>query len=379
MTKLTETTASALNPGKTIRDHRFKGLMAIGRKGATTYAYQTDLRRNGRFVRTIRVTLGKSTEMSLKEARTAAAKAQEKIRSGIDPNAEATNAKELSLIGVIEDHVRERDLAERTVQDYLRHWTNKKLNTLYPLRNMHPADVTRDDVRALKARLMKRGSTMCGGSLRILRLTLTHAMRLDQSMKENPCAFVVIPATPNRETEPVDLTDFSERVVKLSPMWRTLWTLSLLTAARRASLLAMRRDDVDVENRTIRLVHVKTMRKGATLPIGERMAVMLSIYLSEPSASEWLWPGRINGKPMTNVRLRTFPYATHQLRHNWTSLATAAGVPFMEQRMLMTHALPGMGQVYTDPNALVEHLRQYAQAIEELVFEDSPHIFEHND
>jgi hypothetical protein len=51
----------------------------------------------------------------------------------------------------------------------------------------------------------------------------------------------------------------------------------------------------------------------------------------------------------------------------------------MEQRMLMTHALPGMGQVYTDPNALVEHLRQYAQAIEELVFEDSPHIFEHKD
>ena len=85
-TALTETAVSKLEPGKTICDHRFKGLMAIGRKSYTTYAYQTDLRRNGRFVRTVRVTLGRSTDMTIKE---------EKIRSGVDPNAEATSAKEL--------------------------------------------------------------------------------------------------------------------------------------------------------------------------------------------------------------------------------------------------------------------------------------------
>lgn len=166
MTKLTETSASQLKPGKTIRDHRFRGLMAIGRKSYTTYAYQSDLRRNGRFVRSVRVTLGKSTEMSLKEARIAAAKAQEKIRAGVDPNAAARSAKDLTLLSVIQDHVKERDLSERTVQDYRRHFEDRKLNTLHPLRNMHPADVTRDDVRSLKARLMKRGGAMCGGARR---------------------------------------------------------------------------------------------------------------------------------------------------------------------------------------------------------------------
>lgn len=78
MTKLTETTAANLSPGKILRDSRFKGLIAIGRKGSTTWAYQTDLRRNGRFVRTVRVTLGKQGDMTLKEARGAAARLRRK-------------------------------------------------------------------------------------------------------------------------------------------------------------------------------------------------------------------------------------------------------------------------------------------------------------
>lgn len=141
-------------------------------------------------------------------------------------------------------------------------------------------------------------------------------------------------------------------------------------------MLAMRREDVDCDNCTITLTHVKTMKKGATLPIGPRLADTLYKYLQEPAPNGWLWPGRVDDRPMTNLYLRTFPYATHQLRHNWTTLATAAGVPFMEQRMLMTHALPGMGQVYTDPNALVEHLRQYAEGVEQLVAEKAPPLFQ---
>ena len=68
-----------------------------------------------------------------------AAKAQEQIRSGIDPNSKSAGAKHLTCLDVIEDHLNERDLSEQTDWDYRRHWTNKKFNTLYPLRNMHPA------------------------------------------------------------------------------------------------------------------------------------------------------------------------------------------------------------------------------------------------
>ena len=57
------------------------------------------------------------------------------------------------------------------------------------------------------------------------------------------------------------------------------------------------------------------------------------------------------------------------------TLATRAAVPFMEQRMLMTHAVPGIAQVYTHPETLVEHLRQYAEAIELLVATEAPNLF----
>lgn len=256
------------------------------------------------------------------------------------------------MIDVIEDHIRERAPTEYTAKDYRKHWTNKRCNTLYPMRNMHPRDITRDDVRALKARLNKRGKTMCAGVLRVLRVTLSHAMRMDEGMKENPCHFIVIPSNPKREPPLVDLDDFATRVVDLQAMWRTLWTMSLLTAARASSIKAMRRDDVDLDNRTIRLTHVKTQKKGATLPIGPRLAELFERYLGEPSASEWLWPGNLVSKPLSNVWYRRFGYGTHQLRHNWTTLATKAGVPFMEQRLLMTHAVPGIGQIYTHPEAL---------------------------
>lgn len=135
------------------------------------------------------------------------------------------------------------------------------------------------------------------------------------------------------------------------------------------------RYDVDVDKRTITLAHLKTRRQGATLPIGEKLAEILQIYLLEPSTNDWLWPGRVENRPLANLRLRRFPFASHQLRRNWATLATEAGVPFMEQRMLMTHALPGMAQVYTDPNALVGHLRQYCDAVEDLVASKAPMMF----
>lgn len=371
--KLTETTATTLESGKMLRDARFRGLIAIGRKGPTTWAYQTDLRRNGRFVRTVRVTLGKQSKMSLKQARMAAAKVQEQIRDGIDPNSKTQSAKNLTLLDVIEDHIKERDLAERTEWDYRRHWTDKKMNTLYPLRNMHPGDITRADCRAIKARLVKRGKTLASGALRVLRLTLNHARRLDEAIKENPAEFLIIPPTPRRIAEPVDLHAFAEGVVTLPFMWRELWITCLLTGARCGSLLAMRRADVDVENRTITLSHVKTMKNGAVLPIGERLAEMLGEYIEWPAADEWLWPG-LKDQPLKGMRRRNWPYGPHQLRHNFAVLATRAGTPFAEQRMLMTHALPGMGQIYTDANALVEHLRQYSEAIEDLVATEEPKI-----
>ncbi len=374
-TKLTETSAAALAPGKIIRDDRVAGLMAIGRRGATTWAVQSDVRRNGTFFRTCRYTIGKQGEVTLKQARVKAVEAKAMMHSGVDPNNQhAKSVKELTLLGCVKDHIAERDLAERTIKEYLQHFEDKKLNTLAGYANVHPAALTRADVRKIKARLIKRGEALASGALRVLRLTMTHAMRLDETIKENPVQFVVVPGTKKRDVNPVDLQAFTPSIVDLPLMHRALWTTALLTGARRTSLLEMRREDVNIDSRVVKLRHVKTMKDGATLPIGDRLAGLLCRYLEEPSASEWLWPGRGDGR-LRDMRFRGWPYGSHQLRHNWTTLATRADVPMMEQRLLMLHTLPGMGQTYTHGGHLVEHLRQYTIAIENLVAGEAPELF----
>ncbi len=46
----------------------------------------------------------------------------------------------------------------------------------------------------------------------------------------------------------------------------------------------------------------------------------------------------------------------------------AAGVPYAESALLLNQKLPGASGGYMHPAMLCEHLRQYAQAYENLVF-----------
>ena len=371
MTVLTEASAAALKPRQILRDKRMPGLMAIGRKStATTWAYQTDLRRNGEFIRTVRVTLGRQDFMTLKQARDKAAEMRALIRKGIDPNQKAVSAEALTLKDVLEDHINQRNLAERTVDEYRKHLRCDKLNTLYPLRNRMAQNITRDDVRDLRKRLVKRSETLCAAALRVLRLTMAHAMRIDESIRDNPVNCVVIPSVPRAKEPAVATASFSEQVVKLPSRTRSLWTACLLTGARPASLLSVHGDDVNLDGRTIRFRHAKRKADGAILPIGDRLAALLEDYIEEPRADERLWPFAQLRRPT-----KSWPFTAKQLRHNFTSLAFRADVPWAEQRMLMLHSLPGIGAIYTHPDALIEHLRQYAKAIEDLVAAEAPTLF----
>ncbi|MEJ0010184.1 MAG: hypothetical protein WDN72_06540 [Alphaproteobacteria bacterium] len=51
------------------RDTQVKGLLVICHKTAKTYAVQGDVRRNGRFIRTVRIKIDRCDRMGLREAR----------------------------------------------------------------------------------------------------------------------------------------------------------------------------------------------------------------------------------------------------------------------------------------------------------------------
>jgi integrase len=136
----------------------------------------------------------------------------------------------------------------------------------------------------------------------------------------------------------------------------------------------VRRDDVDAGGAVLTLTHMKTQDEPMLLPIGRRLAVILSARLAadEPLYSEWLWPspGSRSGH-VAEPREKGLP-SPHEYRHHARTLYIAAGVPYAESALLLGQKLPGASGGYVHADHLVEQLRRYAQALEDLVFAHEP-------
>ena len=61
----------------------------------------------------------------------------------------------------------------------------------------------------------------------------------------------------------------------------------------------------------------------------------------------------------------------HALRHHCRTMLIAAGVPYAESALLLAQRLPGASGGYVHSEHLVEALRPYAQALEDLVLAEA--------
>ena len=146
----------------------------------------------------------------------------------------------------------------------------------------------------------------------------------------------------------------------------------LLTGARRTSILTVRRTDVDLERKVLTFQHMK-IGPPMTFPMGIRLTEMLRKRLVDDEwlGSEWLWPsGRNSSRRTVDPRARShedLPSA-HEYRHVARTLLIAAGAPYAESALLLGQKLPGASGGYVHPEHLVEHLRTFAQKLEDLVY-----------
>ena len=108
-------------------------------------------------------------------------------------------------------------------------------------------------------------------------------------------------------------------------------------------------------------------------PMGNQLTEMLRQRLDEDESlgSEWLWPSETSvlGRTM-DPRARghdNLPSA-HEYRHIARTLFIAAGAPYAESALLLGQKLPGASGGYVHREHLVEHLRPFAQKLEDLVF-----------
>ncbi len=85
-TRLTERAVREMDhPGPAVRDTEVRGLMVLRNRRSKSYALQTDLWRCRARIRTVRMTLGRTDRMTLREARSRAREVLAAISRGEDP------------------------------------------------------------------------------------------------------------------------------------------------------------------------------------------------------------------------------------------------------------------------------------------------------
>lgn len=365
--KLTEARIRELPLGSGIyRDQEVKGLLVICHKTTRSYAVQGDVRRNGRHVRTVRIKIDRCDRIGLREARNRAKALMSQIQSGIDPT-EGPAETGITLEQALQAHLDEKTHRARTVEGYkyhldhyLKHWKKKAI-----------ADISRQMVRDLYAELKKKhGETTAGGVMRTLRAIINTAMRIDETLVGNPVAALHVPGTKRRKVLPLDLGEWWTRVMDLTPVRRDLHVSMLLTGARRSSIQPVKQAEIDFERRVLTFSHMKTSDEPMLFPMGPKLTAILTERLreDEPLNSDWLWPSPTSRSGHIEEPREDDLPSPHEYRHHARTLFIAAGVPYAESALLLGQKLPGASGGYVHQSHLVEHLRQHAEALEELVF-----------
>ncbi len=358
---MTEARVTSLPLGSGIwRDEQVKGLLVICHKTSKTYAAQGDVRRNGRFIRTVRLKIERCDRMGLREARRKAMELMAQIQSGIDPTA-GPESSAITLGDTLEKYIEARKLAPATVVGY-RYHLDKYLKQW---RKRAVADITRAEVRDLFDELKRKsGETTASLVMRTLRALVNEAQRFDDSITSNPVAAIRMPQTNKRSVDELDLPIWREKVEVLNPVRRDLHIFLLFSGLRRRSATPIRRADVDLDKGMVKVRHMKSGRPFI-LPLSKYMCELLSKRMAEdaPLNSPWLWPSPTSKSGHVEEPREDGLPSPHAYRHLWRTYSIAAGVPYAESALLLDQRLPGASGGYVHPEHLVEHLRQYQEMV----------------
>ena len=352
---LTERRIRDAKPGpKTIllRDREVVGLAVRIAPGGTK-AYVLDYRANGR--RRL-ATLARCSEISLKEARTRAARELVGIRmDGADPVRDRRDATAAPTVNDGLDRffreyaprrIEQGRLTERTLADY-RAQANR---TVRPgLGNLKIADVTRADVeRAVAKRApVQRNRTLAFIS-RVFtvfeqweyRPQHTNPARLVERSREQPRDRVLAPSEIEAIGRALDACD--------DPFAAAALRFLMLTGWRNGEALSMRWEDVDFETGEIVLASTKTGRAVRTVDGIALQAIadlprinrVPGVFAGLSYASLWRrWKTVCEAAGIVGARL-------HDIRRTVATSAAAAGMSAFLLRDLMGHKTLAMANRY---------------------------------
>lgn len=234
-----------------------------------------------------------------------------------------------------------------------------------PLRSIHPRDL-----EALRQAMREAGKAprTIQHVFSTFRAVWNHAHKWGVVEGECPVKGVELGRIDNARTRflsPVELQELLAEVKRRDP---NAWELSLAaahTGARLGELAALTWSCVDLENRTISLIHTKTGKPRA-FPMTPQLAAMLSekerggageLVLKNSEGRKWqLMPAAFR-KALASLGLNTGrsdrreTVCFHSLRHTAASLMLAAGVDARTIMELFGWSTLAMLQRYTHPGS----------------------------
>jgi integrase len=231
------------------------------------------------------------------------------------------------------------------------------------------ADITKDDVVAVKEALARRGRA--SGTIHHYIGTLSHALntaiREYDWLDRNVVSTIARPPKSPGKTR--YLTD-DERGRLLTECRRSknpdlydLVVVALYTGLRRGSLFSLRCQDVDTINKTLTVPHLKN-KTPLVLPLVGEAYDILTRRCTSLKGAEYLFPEKRNGKQGGCYR-RAFEEALkranisgasfHTLRHSSASYLIQAGIPLYVVSQILAHKTVTMTASYA--HLAVDNLR----------------------
>lgn len=377
--KLTDAVVARLshdNAPYHVRDAAIAGFFVAVNKTCKSYKVQRDLwvgkRGQRRLVKTVRITLGTTDDLTLDVARAMALEAIAKIKRGVDPNArhEGGGSSEgwtvQTMYDQYADDMRARECVPRSIESiherlnlYLDDWKSKRIS-----------DVTRTMAREKHIHITKhRGKRVANQALRDFRAAYNLALRVvdeADALPDNPTKSITWnkERASNRVIMPDDLPEWWRRAEALqNPIRRDMHKIGLLTGLRPGALMSIKRKWVNVDKRCISFPRMKSGR-SFDLPLSTPILDLISSVLKAGTTlypdNEWLFPTRDKDGRVTHVQVireASLPSETgHILRHTFRTLAKNVGVDQIDARLLLDHRVPGIDGVYIHSEALFKRL-----------------------
>ena len=231
---------------------------------------------------------------SVDEARRLAKEVMGNLASGIDPQATKRAIRDESIIDdLFKDYLaihakpRKRTWKEdqRRFDGYLKPWRNRRLS-----------DVAASDVQNWHARIGKEAGPYAANRAHSLLRKMFNFARQRGWKGQNPAVGVLRfkERTRDRFLDAVELRRFFAALqAEPDSTARDFFLLSLLTGARRANVLAMRWDDIDLERGLWRIPHEKSKSGDALMVILAPHVVTLLMERKETvGKSPWVLPSK---------------------------------------------------------------------------------------